>query len=513
MAEPDSLPPRPGRGNGSFSFEPDPPAPEAPPARPPAAFPRETAERSPNVSNPLGETQRDQKPTRIKVIGVGGAGCNAVQSMVDQGFEGVEFYALNTDAQALSRCRVANRLQIGQDLTQNSGAGADPAIGEKAARDAEPRIREILKGADMVFITCGLGGGTGTGAAPVISEIARDMGILNVAIVTKPFQFEGTQRMRRALEGQKKLVLHVDTLISILNDKLIEVVGAKTPLTEAFEVANGVLAQGIRAISDLIAMPGLINVDFRDVRTIMGETGGAVMGVGVGKGENRAVEAVRKACHSPLQEKIVIDGARGVLINITGPADVTMHEISEATSLIYEMADPEANVIFGVVIDESMHDAMRVTIIATGFPSADISEQVLAAQPERLRPRPGALTSPPAPGRLTRPADAEAPEGPSEIHRPAILTKREREATPPAPPRIDFKSPDNPLRELNPERGAEPADEQRTPTARALQPEPSPAIAKGSIFSDVETADEAPSSDDPYDIPPLSRRRRQHLFE
>ena len=467
------------------------------------------------------------RPTVIKVIGVGGGGCNAVQSMIEQRFEGVEFYAVNTDYQALRLCNIPNRIQIGANLTQGSGAGALPSIGEQAAREAEDQLREVLTGADMIFITAGMGGGTGTGAAPVIAEIARSMDILNVAIVTKPFHFEGTQRMRRATEGCKKLAEHVDTLITILNDKLMEVVGPKTALTEAFSVANMVLAQGIRAISDLVAMPGLINVDFRDVRTIMGETGGAVMGVGIGKGENRAVEAVRKACHSPLQEKIVIDGARGILINITGPADITMHEINEATSLIYESADPEADVIFGVVIDENMNDALRVTIIATGFGSDD-DEALLTSQSKKLKPRPNTIRIPERGEEGSAPAK-DAKESEEDHLRPAILTKRERDGG--TEPAVDFGSPDNPLSDWS-GKGTSSAPEAETDKARAaeaeasaeLQPDLEPDETRGPVLREssppappppAEPAQEAgPGSvDDAYDTPALHRRRRQRFFE
>jgi len=446
----------------------------------------------------------------IKAIGVGGGGCNAVQSMVDMGFEGVEFYAINTDYQSLQRSSVPNRIQIGEKLTHGSGSGALPSIGEQAARDAEPQIREILQGADMVFITAGMGGGTGTGAAPVIAEIARSLDILNVAIVTKPFHFEGTQRMRRAMEGIRKLSEQVDTMITILNDKLMEAVGPKTPLTEAFDVANSVLAQGIRAISDLIAMPGLINVDFRDLRTIMGETGGAVMGVGVGKGENRAVEAVRKACHSPLQEKIVIDGARGVLINITGPPNITMHEINEATSMVYEAADPEANVVFGVVIDEKMQDAMRVTIIATGF-GADGADGASGQEEQRQRPRLGKLHGLGIERDTTTSSSATGEAG---AVKPAIVAKREREGAPAAAaPKVDFSSPENPIKswgeaaEVN---GGVSNGHDHDMTNGELFGKPKAALLNDSAG---EGDGSEGGSDDPYELPALQRRRRQRFFE
>ncbi len=306
--------------------------------------------------------------TRIKVIGVGGGGSNAVDNMIDMGLTGVEFCNINTDTQALSLSKCPNKLHIGTENTGGMGCGGDPALGEKAALACKEQIAEVLKDSDMVFIAAGLGGGTGTGAAPVIAETAKALGILTVAIVTKPFAFEGPQRTLRADQGLAKISEFVDTKIVILNDKLLEAVGAKTPLTDAFALVNRVLAEGVSAISDLITVPGEINVDFMDVRAIMGETGGAVMGVGIGKGENRSVEAVKKACASPLQEKIVIDGAKGVLISITGSPDVTLQEINTATTTVYESADENANIIFGLVIDPALKDEMRVTIIATGFP-------------------------------------------------------------------------------------------------------------------------------------------------
>lgn len=314
------------------------------------------------------EIEQDSRPpARIKVIGVGGGGCNAVDGMMASGLENVEFQALNTDMQALSRTRCPNCLQIGQDVTGGLGCGGDPLTGEKAANATKEPIREILEGADMVFLTAGLGGGTGTGATPVLAQMAKELGILTVAIITRPFSFEGPQRMQKAMQGIEKLREYVDTLIIVSNDRLLEVVGSKATLLEAFGIANAVLAQGVQSISDLIAIPGLINLDFADVRSIMGERGGAVMGVGIGKGENRAEEAVKKACSSPLLDKIEIDGATGVLICIAGPPDLRLSEINIATALVYKAADAQANIIFGAVVDENLSDEMRVTIIATGF--------------------------------------------------------------------------------------------------------------------------------------------------
>jgi len=330
------------------------------------------------------EIEQDiRPPARIKVIGIGGGGCNAVDGMIASGLANVEFHALNTDAQALSRTRCPNRLQIGAEVTAGLGCGGDPLTGEKSAAAAKDQIRLILEGTDMVFLAAGLGGGTGTGATPVIAQMAKEGGILTVAIVTRPFQFEGPQRMQKAQQGIEKLREYVDTLIVVSNDRLLEVVGSKATLLEAFAMANNVLAQGVQSISDLISVPGLINLDFADVRSIMGERGGAVMGVGIGKGENRGEEAVKKACSSPLLDKIEIDGATGVLICVTGPSDLRLSEIGTATTMVYKAADPQANIIFGAVVDPGLTDEVRVTIIATGF-AEDLKRQSRKEGEERL---------------------------------------------------------------------------------------------------------------------------------
>ena len=464
------------------------------------------------------DNEQEPMQTRIKVVGVGGGGCNAVNDMVEKGFSGVEFHAINTDFQSLQNCRATNTIQIGEKITSGTGAGGIPEMGEQAAREAEEILRGHLNGADMIFITAGMGGGTGTGAAPVIAEYAKEMGILVVAIVTKPFTFEGPQRMKRAQEGLRRLKEQVDSLIVIMNDKLMETVGPKTPLTEAFKVANSVLAQGIRAISDLMSKPGLINVDFRDVRTIMGETGGAVMGVGTGKGENRATEAVKKACHSPLQEKIVIDGARGVLINITGGADVTMHEINEATSLIYESADPDANIIFGVVIDEDMTDEMRVTIIATGFQEALDQGGYGQFKPGQriFRPREDVFGSAPAEAAASD-DDEEGAGDPNPI--PAIQRKRQAE-TSATVPNLDFERDDNPLSEWDGKNEAAPGPAQHVPEeAPATDPEPSGMkrsfqdSTRKMSFQDSANREEPASTGDPFETPALQRRRKHRFFE
>ncbi|MDW7738711.1 MAG: cell division protein FtsZ [Bacillota bacterium] len=305
----------------------------------------------------------------IKVVGIGGGGSNAVNRMIAAGLQGVEFCAVNTDAQALFLANATTKLQIGEQLTKGLGAGANPGIGQKAAEESRNDIEAMLKGADMVFITAGMGGGTGTGAAPVIAEIAQKVGSLTVGVVTKPFSFEGRKRKQQADEGIAALKEKVDTLITIPNDRLLQIVEKKTPILEAFRVADDVLRQGVQGISDLIAIPGLINLDFADVRTIMSETGPALMGVGQGSGENRTLEAAKAATSSPLLETS-IQGAKGVLINVTGGNDLSLYEVNEAADIVAGYADPEANIIFGAVIDENCKDQVRVTVIATGFAAA-----------------------------------------------------------------------------------------------------------------------------------------------
>jgi cell division protein FtsZ len=303
---------------------------------------------------------------QIKVIGVGGGGSNAVKRMIEAGLRGVEFISVNTDAQALYMTESGYKLQIGEKLTKGLGAGANPEIGRQAAEESREEVKEALKGADMVFVTAGMGGGTGTGAAPVIAEVARELGALTVGVVTRPFTFEGRRRQAAAEKGIAELKEKVDTLIVIPNDRLLQVVEKRTPMVEAFRIADDVLRQGVQGISDLIAVPGLINLDFADVKTIMKETGAALMGIGVASGDNRTVEAAKAAIASPLLETS-IDGARGVLLNITGSADLGLFEVNEAADIVAEAADPDANIIFGAVIDESLQDEVRITVIATGF--------------------------------------------------------------------------------------------------------------------------------------------------
>jgi len=316
-----------------------------------------------------------EKGAKIKVIGVGGSGCNAINSMILSRLEGVEFISANTDLQALGTSYAEVKIQLGSRLTQGLGAGADPQVGREAALEEEEKIRESLTGADMVFVTAGMGGGTGTGAAPVISNIARELGALTVAVTTKPFSFEGAKRGHRAEEGLRELRKYVDTLIVIPNQRLLSVVDEETPLVDAFKVVDDVLRQAVQGISDLITIPGLVNVDFADVRTVMSHMGRAVMGMGASRGNDRAVEAAQKAISSPLLEDGSIEGARGVLLNITGGRTLALHEVTAASSIIQEAADPEANIIFGSVIDESMVEEVIVTVIATGFERAAIEEE------------------------------------------------------------------------------------------------------------------------------------------
>jgi cell division protein FtsZ len=304
---------------------------------------------------------------KIRVIGIGGGGGNAISSMVSGNqIQGVEFVAINTDAQALLLNQAQTKVQIGENITKGLGSGGDPDIGRQAAEESAEKIKDMLQGSDMVFLTAGMGGGSGTGATPVIAQIAKDVGALTVAVVTKPFSFEGARRMVSAEEGVDNLKDKVDTLIVIPNQRIMDVVDRKLSLLEAFKVADSVLSQGVQGISELITVPGLINVDFADVRTIMSNAGSALMGIGTGIGENRAQAAARSAIASPLLE-ISMDGARGVLFNIIGGPDLTMSEVDEAAKIISSAADPDANIIFGATIDETMHDQIRITVVATGF--------------------------------------------------------------------------------------------------------------------------------------------------
>lgn len=323
----------------------------------------------------------------IRVVGCGGAGGNAVNRMVEEGLRGVEFISINTDKQALATSLANNRLQIGEKLTKGLGAGAIPDIGRRAAEESREEIAQLLKGADLVFVTAGMGGGTGTGAAPVVAEIARDLGCLTIGVVTKPFLFEGKQRMKNAEGGIQDLMMRVDTLVVIPNDRLLQVVTKGTSMMEAFKLADDVLRQGIQGISDLIAVPALINLDFADVKTVMENGGMAHMGIGTGGGENGLIEAAKSAVSSPMLETS-IDGARAILINVTGGKDMSIMDINEAAELVTHEADPDANIIFGAGVDESLEDEVRITVIATGFEKTPFPQREPSKRPhERERDR------------------------------------------------------------------------------------------------------------------------------
>ena len=374
---------------------------------------------------------------KIKVVGIGGGGCNAINSMITVNqINGVDFLGINTDAQALLTCQSSTKIQIGENLTRGLGAGGNAEIGSQAAEESREKLKEYLRDADMVFLTCGEGGGTGTGATPLIAQIAKELGALTVAVVTKPFHFEGTRRMVTAEEGIANLKDKVDTLIVIPNQRLLEVIDKKMTLLDAFRVTDSVLGQGVQGIADLITMPGLINVDFADVRTIMTSAGSSLMGIGTGVGENRAATAARTAIASPLLE-VSIEGAKGVLFNITGGPDLTMAEVDEAAKQIAAVVDPDANIIFGATIDEQLVDQVKITVIATGFDETKRRLRELSSQPRygaQAQQQAGMFTKPvtaaqsagvvaqPAPTPLT-PADDLPPEE-DEFDIPAFLRQR-----------------------------------------------------------------------------------------
>ena len=328
------------------------------------------------------EMTRDSSVANIKVIGVGGGGCNAVLRMIAYNFKGPEFIAVNTDRQALLSNPAPKRIQIGEKLTKGLGAGANPEVGQKAAEESKQQIADVLQGADLVFITSGMGGGTGTGAAPIVAQIAKDMGILTIAVVTKPFPFEGKIRAANAERGIANLKKYVDTLVIIPNEKLLKVMPKGTSVFESFKYADEVLRQGIQGISNLIIKPGIINLDFADVKTVMKNRGYAHMGIGIGKGENKVQEAVRNAVYSPLLET-QIEGATAVLLNVTGGVDMALDEVNEASELVREVVDPNCNIIFGTSINESMKDEVEVTIIATGFTGGSFEKE--QPQPNDMR--------------------------------------------------------------------------------------------------------------------------------
>ena len=372
-------------------------------------------------NSPLAMLDSDMAPAKIKVIGVGGGGGNAVNRMIASNLRGIEFIAANTDLQALVKCKAPGKLQLGNQMTRGLGAGADPEVGRKAALEDTEKILEMLDGADMIFLTAGMGGGTGTGALPILASLAAEIGALTVAVVTKPFAFEGKRRMIVAEHGIEELRGSVDTLITIPNERLLSFVERGTPLAEAFRIADDVLRQAVQGISDLITIPGEVNVDFADVRAIMSGMGMALMGTGIAKGENRALEAAQRAISSPLLEETSIEGAKGVLINISGGRDLTLHEVAEAARIIQSAVDPDANIISGMVIDEALDEEMKVTVIATGFRYAGELPDA-QVQPFPLGNRPGAVPASPTPRYATpgsgvvRPVAGETKrEDPAEI--------------------------------------------------------------------------------------------------
>lgn len=358
----------------------------------------------------------------LKVIGVGGGGGNAVNRMIKAGLKGVEFIAVNTDAQALYHSNADTKLNIGKATTRGLGAGGNPDIGKQAAEESKEELRASIEGADMVFITCGLGGGTGTGGAPVIAELAKEMGILTVAVSTKPFGFEGNRRRMQAEEGLENLRNKVDTLIIIPNDRLLTLIDKKTPITEAFSIVDDVLRQGVQGIADLITMHGMINVDFADVKAIMENSGSALMGIGYGTGENRATEAAKAAVSSPLLE-MSIEGAKGILFNITGGNDLSMFEVDEAARIITEAADPDANIIFGAVINDSYTGEMKVTVIATGFENVEKEKGI---SPRLERAHSPIISSPTnsIPARPATPNMQQVKSAESELDIPAFIRRK-----------------------------------------------------------------------------------------
>jgi cell division protein FtsZ len=369
---------------------------------------------------------------RIKVLGLGGGGSNAVNRMIEEGIQGVEFVAINTDAQALMLSDAPQRVRIGEKLTKGLGSGGQAEMGRKAAEESAEDLYEVLRGADMVFLTAGMGGGTGTGATPVAASIAREVGALTIGVVTRPFTFEGSRRRQVAEEGISKLKEEVDTLIVIPNDRLLQIVEKRVSLQDAFRVADDVLRQGIQGISELITVPGLINLDFADVRSIMSEGGAALMAVGRASGEARAAEAAREAISSRLLD-VTIDGARGILFNVTGSDDLSLFEVNEAAEIIRETAHPDANIIFGAVIDESLSEEVRITVVATGFDARDTptGPQLRATSVQQPQARPATAANQPTQDRpRTSSRRTSAPRSPVEMQIPELVGRDELDIPP-----------------------------------------------------------------------------------
>lgn len=369
--------------------------------------------------------EQEFSPIRIKVIGIGGAGCNAVNTMMSAGLTKVEFIIANTDMQSLGKSPAPYKIQLGPERTKGLGAGAKPEIGKDSAIESEEHIRDALDGADMVFVTAGMGGGTGTGGAPVVAGIARELGILTVGVVTKPFQYEGHRRMGYAEEGLRELRRQVDSLLIIPNQKLLNLVDKSTPLLEAFKVADDVLRQAIKGITDVITTPGLVNVDFADVQTIMGYSGRAVMGMGVAKGTNRAVEAAKQAISSPLLEDGNVEGAKGLLLNITGGLNLSLHEIDEASQIAKEAADPQANIIIGQVIDPDLEEEVVVTVIATGFEQQEPKAKSQPVISSSIQERSNMYVPPTPQPALAAVRSAQPSAEDTELDRPTFMRRME----------------------------------------------------------------------------------------
>lgn len=403
----------------------------------------------------------------IKVVGVGGSGGSSLNRMIASKIRGVDFVAMNTDVQALQHSLAPHKLHIGKTITRGLGAGMDPEVGAHAAEESQNEIREALKGADMVFVTCGLGGGTGSGASPVIASIAKELGALTVAVVTRPFGFEGAQRKVVAESAYEKLVSHIDTIVAIPNDRILQIIDRKTSLVEAFEIVDDVLRQGVQGISELITVPGLINVDFADVRSIMSNRGSALMGIGRGHGDNRAADAAKAAIASPLLE-VSIDGAKGILFTITGGSNLGMYEVSEAAKVITQSADPQAKVIFGAIIDESMKDEVKVTVIATGFD----------ARPTMPKPKAAFLSGNSSPATSARPSSAiSSVPAPEPLEKYSFQQSQPR-YTPPVPPASTYSAPapsyPTPA-SPDPYQGHVPEEHPQDPYRRPSPPAPAPA--------------------------------------
>lgn len=430
----------------------------------------------------------------IKVIGVGGSGGSSVNRMIASKIRGVEFITMNTDLQALQYSQAAQKLHIGKTITRGLGAGADPEIGLHAAEESQNEIREMLKGADMVFITCGLGGGTGSGASPYIASVAKELGILTVAVVTRPFGFEGAQRRTIADAAYDKLANQVDTIVAIPNDRILQIIDRKTSLVEAFEIVDDVLRQGVQGISELITVPGLINVDFADVRSVMMNRGSALMGIGRGHGDNRAADAAKAAVASPLLE-VSIDGAKGILFTITGGSNLGMYEVSEAAKVITQSADPQAKVIFGAIIDESMKDEVKVTVVATGFdvrPGAPRTKTALTSGNINILPKTGGMSSAPipAPEPLEKYSFQNAPRPTGTVNPPSPATN------------YQSPSPSNPSYQ-----------QASTPSYPAVSAYPAPQAAPAVQQAPVDDyADEVPAETyQPRSVAPAPAARQPHV--